>query len=61
VTQRGSNRGRVFFSSSDYRMYLALIREYAGQAKVRVLTYCLMTNHVHLIVVAAEAGSQGTD
>lgn len=32
-------------------MYLALIRERAECAKVRVLTDCLMTNHVHPVVV----------
>ncbi|MGA3203014.1 MAG: transposase [Bryobacteraceae bacterium] len=57
VTQRGSNRERVFFSPSDYKMYLALIRDHAADAKARVLTYCLMTNHVHLIVVPEEVDS----
>jgi putative transposase len=38
-------------------MYLALIREHAAHANVRVLTYCLMTNHVHLILVPEEADS----
>jgi len=57
VTQRGSNRERVFFSPSDYKMYLALVRDHASEAGVRVLTYCLMTNHVHLVVVPAEADS----
>jgi putative transposase len=57
VTQRGSNRGRVFFCTSDYKMYLALIREHAESARARVLTYCLMTNHVHLVVVPEEADS----
>jgi putative transposase len=38
-------------------MYLALIREHAAYAKVSVLTYCLMTNHVHLVVVPEEGDS----
>jgi putative transposase len=57
VTQRGSNKERVFFRTSDYQMYLALIRDHAEDAKVRVLTYCLMTNHVHLIVVPEQPDS----
>jgi len=57
VTQRGSNRERVFFCVSDYHMYLSLLREHAAHAKVRVLTYCLMTNHIHLVVVPEEAES----
>ena len=57
VTQRGSNRQRVFFSASDYRMYLSLLREQIAYAEVRVLAYCLMTNHVHLVVVPERADS----
>jgi putative transposase len=50
--------GDAYFScTSDYHMYLALIQEHAAHASVRVLTYCLMTNHVHLIVVPEEANS----
>jgi putative transposase len=50
VTQRGSNRQRVFHTSMDYRMYLGLLREEKEDAEVEVLAYCLMGNHVHLIV-----------
>jgi putative transposase len=32
-------------------LYLRLIRENQEEAGVRVLAYCLMTNHVHFIVV----------
>jgi putative transposase len=57
VTQRGSNRQRVFYCASDYRMYLSLLREQLEHAEVRVLAYCLMTNHVHLVVVPERADS----
>jgi len=57
VTQRGSNGQRVFFCASDYRMYLSLLRHHLEDTAVRVLAYCLMTNHVHLIVVPERADS----
>jgi len=57
VTQRGSNRQRVFFSASDYRVYLSLLREQLADARVGVLAYCLMSNHVHLVVVPGRADS----
>lgn len=41
----------MFFSASDRALYLRLIRENLDYAGVRVLAYCLMTNHVHLVVV----------
>jgi putative transposase len=31
--------------------YLALLRDNQADAEVRLLAYCLMTNHVHLIAV----------
>ena len=49
VTQRGSNRQKVFFSVGDRKMYLSLLRQQAAEAEVRVLAYALMSNHVHLV------------
>lgn len=51
VTQRGNRRGTVFFCDDDRRAYLALLRDYAARHTVEVLAYCLMSNHVHLVVV----------
>ena len=51
VTQRGNNRQDVFFVDDDYRVYLAFLAEYAREFELDVLGYCLMTNHVHLMVV----------
>lgn len=57
VTQRGTNRQRVFYSPTDYKMYLSLVREQLSDAECRVLAYCLMTNHVHLVVVPERSDS----
>jgi putative transposase len=51
VTQRGTNRQIVFHSAADRRTYLSLIRENLEEAGVRALGYCLMTNHVHWVVI----------
>jgi len=51
VTQRGTNRQPVFFSITDRKLYLRLLHENLGDAGGRILAYCLMTNHVHFIVV----------
>jgi REP-associated tyrosine transposase len=53
VTQRGNRRGTVFFSNDDRSEYLRLLREYADRHAVDVLAYCLMPNHVHIVVVPA--------
>jgi putative transposase len=51
VTQRGTNRQRVFFTGADRSLYLRLVRENLEDAGCRVLAYCLMTNHVHFVVI----------
>ena len=51
VTQRGNRRQEVFFSDADYETYRALLAEGCGNAGVTVWGYCLMPNHVHLILV----------
>jgi len=55
VTQRGNRRQRTFFGAADYRAYLALMAEWCASQKVRILAYCLMPNHVHLVAVPREA------
>lgn len=57
VTQRGNRRGQVFFSEADHRAYLKWLREYGDSHGVEVLAYCLMPNHVHLVVVPRSADS----
>ena len=50
VTQRGNRRQATFFSEADYQAYLELMAEWCGRCGVTVWAYCLMPNHVHLIV-----------
>lgn len=54
VTQRGNRRGQVFFSAADHSVYLAWLREYTAGSQVDVLAYCLMPNHVHLVLLPAD-------
>jgi putative transposase len=60
VTQRGNNHQDVFFVNGDRRIYFALLKDRCDEAGVRVLGYCLMTNHVHLIVVPPDEESLAT-
>ena len=50
VTQRGNRRQQTFFSDGDYAFYRALLAEGCAKADVEVWGYCLMPNHVHLIL-----------
>lgn len=51
VTQRGNRRQPVFFGDDDYETYRTLLAEGCRSAGVAVWAYCLMPNHVHLILV----------
>lgn len=51
VTQRGCRRQQTFFSSRDYRYYLDILKTAKHEAGVSIWAYCLMPNHVHLVVV----------
>ncbi len=51
VTQRGNRRETVFFSDEDYRAYLNMLIAAVGKAESEVWAWCLMPNHVHLIIV----------
>ncbi|MCG5515025.1 MULTISPECIES: transposase [unclassified Ectothiorhodospira] len=54
VVQRGHNRQTVFVIAEDYERYLEDLRELSGMLDIRVHAYCLMTNHVHLLVDPGE-------
>lgn len=55
VTQRGNRRQQVFFGDDDYLAYRALLAEGCRAAGVAVWAYCLMPNHVHLMLVPPDA------
>ena len=55
VTQRGNRREPVFFEEGDLVRYLAFLKEGATKARTAIWAYCLMPNHVHLIVVPSHA------
>jgi putative transposase len=55
VTQRGNGRARTFFGDDDYALYRDLLAEHCRAAGVAVWAWCLMPNHVHLILVPTDA------
>ncbi len=57
ITQRGVDRRETFSCSQDRLTYLRLLRENLSDAGTRLLGFCLMTNHLHLIAVPEHADS----
>lgn len=50
ITQRGNNRSDCFRRDGDYMLYLLHLRELADKLGCEVHAYCLMTNHVHMLL-----------
>ena len=57
VTQRGNRREPIFFEDGDQEIYCDLLAEHTRKYGVEIWAYCLMPNHVHLILAPRdEAG-----
>jgi putative transposase len=59
ITQRGVDRCETFSTDDDRKTYLRLLRDNLGDAEVRLLAWCVMSNHVHLIAVPGREDSLG--
>ncbi len=59
VTQRGNRREAIFFEDGDQEIYLDLLAGQTLKAAVAVWAYCLMPNHIHLILKPTHAADLG--
>lgn len=50
VLNRGTERRTLFFKASDYQNFLELLAEACVRFPVRLLAYCLMPNHWHIVL-----------
>lgn len=60
VLNRGNRREVVFRRAGDYEAFLRLMGQACERVPMRVLAYCLMPNHFHLVVWPAGDGDLGT-
>ena len=52
VIMRGVNRQEIFFSDEDRIRFIDTIKRYKKQLGIEINAYCLMTNHVHILLKA---------
>lgn len=50
IIQRGNNRQPIFLKEQDYQFYIDCFLKAKDQTRCRIFAYCLMTNHVHVLV-----------
>jgi putative transposase len=56
VLNRGNARRKVFFKDRDYQAFLKAIGHACVEVPMRVLGYCLMPNHFHVVVWPEQDG-----
>jgi putative transposase len=59
IIQRGNNSNACFAHDSDYLTYLSTLRQLSVKHDCKVHAYCLMTNHVHLLLTPSRAEACG--
>jgi len=50
IIHRGNNKQTIFFSDDDCLSLLGIIREAKGKYRCKVYAYCMMSNHIHLLI-----------
>lgn len=50
IILRGNDKQDIFYEEQDYNKFIELIKEIKEKYKCELYAYCLMTNHIHLIV-----------
>lgn len=50
VYARGNGRQRIYLDDADRRSYLAMLARVVVHRRWRLLAYCLMHNHMHLLI-----------
>jgi putative transposase len=57
VVQRGNHLDTVFVTDQDRQVFLKILREYSERYQLRILGYCLMSNHYHVICLTDRENS----
>lgn len=47
---RGNERKKIFMSDEDRERFVSILREKSRQKEFSILAYCLMDNHIHLLL-----------
>jgi putative transposase len=59
ITQRGNDHMDVFLNRQDYMTYIVIAKKAFVRFDIRLLAFCLMTNHIHLLAIPGHEDSLG--
>lgn len=57
VIVKGADRQLLFEETKDYVKYLEILENYKDELNFKLFAYCLMSNHVHLLIQVSEEGT----
>jgi len=60
VFNRGSRKELLFFGEHDYSRFLSRLKEYSTETGNKIVQYCLLPNHFHLLVRVKDSKSLST-
>ena len=55
VLNRGNGKQEVFHKDQDYQTFIDLMEKATAQCPVKILAFCLMPNHFHIVLMAIRA------
>jgi len=50
IINRGNQKQNIFLEKLDFEKYLEILKHYKNKYNFKLYAYCLMLNHVHLII-----------
>jgi len=54
ISQRGVNGAPIFFEKDDYSTYMAILQAQCERYALKIYSYCLMPNQIHLLIKPQE-------
>ena len=55
LMERGIRRQEIFTEEMDYQIFMAILKKVVERYEAKVHAYCLMTNHIHLLLETNES------
>jgi putative transposase len=56
IINRATARVQIFYTDEDYKLFESVLEEAQGRFGTRILAYCVMPNHWHLVLYTKEDG-----
>ena len=57
ITQRGVRSMDIFYKHEDYEYYKETLLTQSKLHNLKIISYCLMTNHIHIIAIPKNKNS----